>query len=284
VRRGPALLLCTLLLAGGCTAGGPSTDASPGVARAAPDAAGKPVPYLASVAPTPPATPSRRVPGRPPLAGKVIVVDPGHNGGNAARPEIINRLVDAYTQWKPCNTTGTQTPSGYPEHAFTWDVANRVAGRLRDAGARVVLTRTSDTGVGPCITERAAIGNRNRAAAVISVHADSAPGGGSGFHVLEPALIPGAPSTAVVAPSGRLAVEVRNQLRTVQPPAHYIGQDGLDVRSDMAGLNLTRVPAVMVECGNMADPADAARLTDPRFRERLAAALAAAVVAYLTRL
>jgi len=27
---------------------------------------------------------------------------------------------------KPCNTTGTATDAGYPEHKFNWDVALRV--------------------------------------------------------------------------------------------------------------------------------------------------------------
>ena len=45
-------------------------------------------------------------------------------------------------------------------------------------GATVVLTRTSNTGVGPCVTERAAIGNRARADAAISIHADGGPPGG----------------------------------------------------------------------------------------------------------
>src|SRR5256885_15487960 len=61
------------------------------------------------------------------LTGKVIVIDPGHNGGNASHPEIINRKVNVVNGSKPCNTTGTATNDGYPEHAFTWDVANRLA-------------------------------------------------------------------------------------------------------------------------------------------------------------
>src|SRR4051812_28243244 len=56
------------------------------------------------------------------LAGKVIVIDPGHNGGNASHPEIINKKVNVINAMKPCNTTGTATNDNYPEHAFTWDV------------------------------------------------------------------------------------------------------------------------------------------------------------------
>ena len=80
---------------------------------------------------------------------------------------------------------------------------------LRAQGARVVLTRTTDTGWGPCITERAAIGNRAHADAAISIHADGGPASGRGFHVIYP------PSIArltddIAAASRRLAVAVRN--------------------------------------------------------------------------
>ena len=50
-----------------------------------------------------------------PLAGKVIVLDAGHQLGNHNFPEEINRLVPAGGFTKPCNTTGTATNGGYPE-------------------------------------------------------------------------------------------------------------------------------------------------------------------------
>src|SRR5207302_638312 len=108
----------------------------------------------------------------------------GHNGGNGAHPDAINRLVDIGNGTKACDTTGTSTDDGYPEHAYTLDVATRAAALLRTAGASVVLTRTDDSGVGPCIDERAGIGNRAGAAVAVSIHADGGPAGGRGFHVI----------------------------------------------------------------------------------------------------
>ena len=67
------------------------------------------------------------------LAGKVIVLDPGHNGANARHPEIINKLVDVINGRKPCNTTGTATNDNYAEHAYTWDVSRRL-GKVLGAG------------------------------------------------------------------------------------------------------------------------------------------------------
>jgi N-acetylmuramoyl-L-alanine amidase len=138
-----------------------------------------------------------------------------------------------------------------------------------------VLTRDTDAGWGPCITERAAIGNRVGAAVAISIHADGGPAGGRGFHVIEPALVPGY-TDAIVQPSQRLALDLRSayQAGTGMPYATYIGHDGLDVRSDLGGLNLSKVPKVFIECGNMRNATDAPLLESAAFRARAARALA----------
>ena len=57
-----------------------------------------------------------------PLAGKVVVIDPGHQLGNRNFPAEINRQVPAGGFTKPCNTTGTATDGGYPEATFVWQV------------------------------------------------------------------------------------------------------------------------------------------------------------------
>jgi N-acetylmuramoyl-L-alanine amidase len=220
-----------------------------------------------------------------PLAGQVIALDPGHNGANWSHPAIINRLVNVITEWKACDTAGAQTDAGYPEHAFTFNVAMRLARLLRAEGATVVLTRHNDHGVGPCVTQRAAIGNRAHADAAISIHADGGPPTGTGFEVIAPGRISGAPDSAVIGPSVRLAVDIRNAYHRItgEPYSDYVGRRGLDVRTDLGGLNLSTVPKVFIECGNMPNASDAARLTSPRFRERIAVALAAGFTAFLNR-
>ncbi|MFI7225404.1 N-acetylmuramoyl-L-alanine amidase [Nonomuraea angiospora] len=231
-----------------------------------------------------PAAPSAsRTPAGGALAGKIVVIDPGHNGGNAAHPAEINRQVDIITGRKPCNTTGTETDAGYPEHAFTWDVANRLKPLLEKLGATVVLTRPDDKGVGPCVTERAAIGNEARADAVLSIHGDGAAPNGRGFHVIMPGLVSGH-NDQIVKPSRRLGVDIRNAYRegTGLPYAGYTGADGLQTRTDLGGLNLSTRPVVFIECGNMRNRGDAAKMSDPRFRERMAVALAAGLRSYLT--
>jgi N-acetylmuramoyl-L-alanine amidase len=212
--------------------------------------------------------------GASPLAGKTVAIDPGHNGANWSHPAAINRLVAAGGFRKACDTTGTSTADGYTEASYTLDVARRLARILRADGANVVLTRTTNTGVGPCIDERAAIGNRAHADAAISIHADGGPAGGSGFHVI---YRPRAPA------SRRLAVAVRRAFAggTGEGYATYTGDDGLDVRTDLGGLNLSTVPKVLIETANMRNAADAARLESPAYREREAAALARGLASFL---
>lgn len=216
------------------------------------------------------------------VRGKTITIDPGHNGENYLHSAAINRLVDAGTLRKPCDTTGTETAGGYTEAAYNLDVARRLAALLRRAGAHVVLTRTTNSGWGPCITERAAIGNRAHAAAAISIHADGGPTTGRGFHVIYPPSIAGL-TDDIAGASYRLALAIRGAFAagTGMPYATYIGHDGLDERSDLGGLNLSNVPKVFIETGNMRNPTDAALLESSAYRQRAAVALERGLAAFL---
>jgi N-acetylmuramoyl-L-alanine amidase len=222
-----------------------------------------------------------------PLTGMTVAVDPGHNGANGAHPAQINRRVPAGAGGfrKACDTAGAQTNDGLlTEARFTLDVALRLERRLEALGARVVLTRTTNDGVGPCVDERAAIGNRAHADLALSIHADGGPPGGRGFHVIAPrsrrAVAP-----AIVAPSLRFARLLRARLDGIGlPRSTYIGGGtGLVTRDDLGGLNLSRVPKAFVELGNMRNAGDARLLERPAHRDRIAGALARAIRRALRR-
>ncbi|WP_349816998.1 N-acetylmuramoyl-L-alanine amidase [Frankia sp. Cppng1_Ct_nod] len=218
------------------------------------------------------------------LHGRAVLLDPGHNGGNEQASTVIARKVDAGGVEKECDTVGAETNAGYPEHAFTFDVVSRAAVLLRGRGARVVLTRTDDSGVGPCINERARMGNDAHADAAVSVHADGGPSEGTGFHVIAPSLGPDGGDAAILAPSARLADAVRNafQRSTAEPRADYIATDGLAFRADLGGLNLSRVPKVFIECANMRNAQDAVRVSDATWRQRAAQGIADGITSFLT--
>jgi N-acetylmuramoyl-L-alanine amidase len=216
------------------------------------------------------------------LDGKVIVIDPGHNGGNAEHPSAINKQVRIGNGSKACDTTGTDTNDGYSEHAFTWDVSNRLAKLLRARGADVTLTRKDDKGVGPCITERAAIGNRLKADAAVSIHADGASASGHGFHIIEPVAV--GENATMVPRSAKLGMALRDAYHegTGIPYSTYLGEKAIDKRKDLGGLNLSTVPKVFIECGNMRNKGDAAKLSSASFRQRIAESLAKGFTDYLT--
>ncbi|MEW6242986.1 MAG: SH3 domain-containing protein [Bacillota bacterium] len=91
-------------------------------------------------------------PGRiSPVGGRVIVIDPGHGG----------------------STPGAVGVTGLLEKEVTLDVSLRVAEKLRQAGAVVVMTRDTDTTVH--LARRVAIAEAAGAQAFVSIHANSHP-------------------------------------------------------------------------------------------------------------
>jgi len=220
--------------------------------------------------------------GSEPLAGEVVGIDPGHNGLNYTAPGTIDQPVFNGTGSESCDTTGTATDSGYTEAQFNFNVATYLQSDLQAEGATVVLTRPNNQGVGPCVTTRAAIIDNAHANVAVDIHADGGPVNGRGFAVLEPTA--DGPNNAVIGSSSTFAALLRNAFAagTPMPVSTYDGVDGLQPRNDLAGLNLTTVPKVLIECGNMRNATDAALLVTPAFQQQAAAAMAQAITQFLT--
>ncbi|AGK76859.1 N-acetylmuramoyl-L-alanine amidase [Streptomyces microflavus DSM 40593] len=268
-----ALCLTTVAGCGGSpdTTDGAGADASPSATPTAP------------ASPSP--SPTEPLP-RSPLTGRTVVIDPGHNPRNREHTEEINEKVDIGTGRKECDTTGTSTDAGYPEARFTLDVSHRLRELLQAQGARVLLTHDEDRPFGPCIDERARIGNEAKADAVVSVHADGSAVGNRGFHVILPAAVKGggADTSKIVKSSADLGARIAGHFvrTTGSAPSNYIGGGtGLDTRNDLGGLNLSTVPKVFVECGNMRDPKDAALLTSASWRQKAAQGMADGIADHL---
>jgi len=259
-----------------------SGSASPSASLAASrPATHSPSPTHASAATTHlPAAPA--VAGKP-LFGKVIGIDPGHNGRNYTDPAFLNQWIWNGRAMEHCDTTGTSTNAGYSETLFNFMVSSYLAADLRAQGATVVMTRTSNSGVGPCVTTRATIINAAHADVAVDIHADGGPPSGRGFTVLEP--VADGPNNAVVAASALFGTYVRSAFLSYagMPVSTYDGVNGVQPRSDLAGLNLTTVPKILIECGNMRNVTDAALLSSSGFQQRAAAALDTAIVRYLGR-
>lgn len=215
------------------------------------------------------------------LTGKTVTIDPGHNGHNWTNPSYINASVWNGREDESCDTCGAETDAGYTEAEFNFTMANLVSNLLRKQGATVFLTRPSNVGVGPCVPTRAAIGNLTHSNVALSIHADGGPPDGYGFTLLEP--VADGINDEVIAASKRLATSLRSALLSskVNPISNYDGVDGVQPRDDLGGLNLTLVPKIMIECANMRNSSDAAKLTSPTWRATTAASLASGLTAFL---
>ncbi|MDU4945080.1 MAG: N-acetylmuramoyl-L-alanine amidase [Varibaculum cambriense] len=230
-----------------------------------------PSPTLPSASPSTPSPEPKKI-----LAGKTIVIDPGHSNGQ----HLTNKVPDGRGGSKPCNTSGTTTNSGYPEHTANWKVALILQTELQEKGATVHLTKKDDHADKVCVDRRGQIPNEKHADAFLSIHANgsqsSAP---HGFFVMvsNPPL-----NSAQGEPSRKLARAVSEGLRGAGlTPSTIFGADPAP-RSDLATLNFAKVPAVMVELGEMRNPQDAQRLSSPQGQQQYASGLAKGLISFLS--
>jgi len=211
------------------------------------------------------------------IAGMIVFLDPGHNGANDA--SLTKQVPTGRGGTKDCQTSGTSTNSGYPEHTFNWETVLRIRAELTQLGVRTAMSRGNDDAVAPCVDERAEMANALKPDAIVSIHADGGPENGRGFHVnySSPPL-----NQAQSGPAVQFAQTMRDQLQASGlVPATYIGQGGLNGRSDLTGLNLAQYPSILVEMGNMKNPADAALIESPDGRQKYADAVVRGIAAFL---
>lgn len=266
-----AVLLSAGLLLSGCSSQPASAPTAP--ATSAPVATPVAGETVGSGSPSPSATAEA-------LDGLTIAVDPGHNGRNHRNPSEINRKVpDGRGGTKACNTTGTATAGDYPEHAFTFDVAERARSLLEGAGAEVVMSRADDDGVGPCVDERGQFAGEADADTLVSIHANgTADTSARGFHVI---VVDDAVHADVEEPSRAIAEQMVTAFEDAEfDPNPAYGGDGVVARTDIAGLNHAEVPAVMIECGEMHNRDEAALMESEEGRQRYAEAIVAGLEAH----
>ena len=163
--------------------------------------------------------------------------------------------------------SGTSGLDGTLEKTVTLDVARRVHDGLEAEGATVVMTRSDDRFVS--LETRASMCNKARAGLFVSIHAN-------GFH--EPGVrgfevyyFNGAPSSNGVEAAEAIQAALHDALET---------RDRGVRNADFSVLAATQCPAVLVEVGYLTNPEEGARLAQDEYRQRIADALVAAIVAY----
>lgn len=146
------------------------------------------------------------------------------------------------------------------EKEMTLDVAQRLKKVLAASGYRVVMTRDSDVFVS--LPARVAIANSYRNAVFVCIHFNSAKRSGAGgietyFYDRDSLRLASAIHYFVAggAPSSN---------RNVRRRGYYV-------------LRKTRIPAVLVECGFLTNPTEAAYIRTASYRQKLAEEIAAGV-------
>jgi N-acetylmuramoyl-L-alanine amidase len=188
--------------------------------------------------------------GGPTMAGKLVVIDPGHGARDRGS---TNGLLD--------------------EASLVDDIANRLEGRLTAAGAQAFRTRggegSIDRGDGPPTdAERAAFANAAEADLVVSLHIDGHPS--PECHGLATYYYGTVNDRSLVG--ARLAELIQQEV--------LARTDLLDCRSHPKTwqlLRTTRMPAVRIELGYLTNSGDAAQLATPGFRDALAEAIVVSI-------
>jgi len=181
----------------------------------------------------------------PSLAGRVVVIDPGHGG-----------------------LDGGASGHGLIEADIVMDLARRIEGRLAATGVLAVLSRSADAE--PDEVERAELANQLGADLVVSLHCETgesatASGVAAYFYGHDR---PGAWS----AVGERLADLMRREL--------VVRTGMVDCQSHPRTWDLLRrtsMPAVRLDIGYLTNPGDAERLAAPAFRDTVADAVVVAI-------
>jgi N-acetylmuramoyl-L-alanine amidase len=168
-----------------------------------------------------------------------VVIDPGHGGQD--RGGIPGQRV--------------------PEKVMALDTAWRLQRLLQAAGFRTVMTRRDDTFVS--LPQRVAIANAQRDAIFISIHYNAAPR----------AEAEGFETYYYSKRSAKLAAACYS--RIVQ--AWWGSRRGLRTRGFFV-IRRTTIPSVLVEPGFLTNPREAALISRPEVRQRIATLLAAAII------
>ncbi|MDQ1615014.1 MAG: N-acetylmuramoyl-L-alanine amidase [Actinomycetota bacterium] len=181
----------------------------------------------------------------PTLTGKLVIVDPGHGGSDSG-----------------------VAGHGLDEAGIVYDLASRVEGRLAATGSTAFLTRGPDGDIDD--VDRASFANAAGADLFISLHVDA--------HANPEA----AGCATYYYGNDRLGhhSEVGESFAELVQKEVCARTDLTDCRTHPKTWDLlrrTRMPTVQIEVGYVTNRGDAARLTDPAFRDVVAEAIVAAV-------
>jgi N-acetylmuramoyl-L-alanine amidase len=210
----------------------------------------------------------------PPSAAPVpplVCIDPGHDATPDLSTERIGPGSNVYKIKDGGGAAG--------EAKVVLQIGFKVRSVLRERGYRVAMTRTDDefTYGNRGNIARAKFCNERDAALMLRIHADgSTDPSRHGAATLYPAWHAG--WTNDILPESRRAAAFVQRKLVAATGATDLGLVG---RADLTGFNWADVPAILVECGFMTNPAERSRLQDPDYQWRVARGLARGTAAFV---
>jgi N-acetylmuramoyl-L-alanine amidase len=209
-----------------------------------------------------------------PLAGKVVVIDPGHQ---AHADSALEPIGPGSSEKKAKVSGGTASPTtGTPESLVALAVGLRLRDALQALGIQVVMTRTAQN-VDISNSQRAKIANDAHADLAVRLHCDgSTDHSVHGFFTLYPASIKGW-TDDIAAISKQAATIIQREAVA----ATGATDRGIQERSDLTGFNWSDVPDVLVEMGFMTNAAEDKLLESAAYQDKIVQGLVKGIVDFL---
>ena len=181
----------------------------------------------------------------------VIVVDPGHGGEDPGKVGINDVL----------------------EKDLNLQIAKKVKKLLEEAGIKIVMTRTNDKvpdAKKEDLNQRVQLINDTKPKLALCIHQNSYPDAKiKGAQVFYHTITPEAEDVASI---------VQEQLRTVDPTKTR----QIKENDTYFMLKNCQVPTIIVECGFLTNPEEAAKLTQEEYQDQIAQAICEGVVKWLS--
>lgn len=225
-----------------------------------------PPPTTSTAPPTPTTAPS--------ASGRVVVLDPGHQGKGNSDTEPIGPGSSTKKAKVSSGTAGAAT--GTPESQLVLAVALKLRDSLAAHGIQVVMTRTTQD-VDISNIQRAQIANEAGADLFVRIHADGSSNSAvNGIHTLYPASIDGW-TDDIAAASKQAAALVQRELIA----ATGAKDRGLNARDDMTGFNWADVPVILPEIGFMTNPDEDRLLATDAYQNKIVEGLTRGILSFL---
>ncbi len=205
--------------------------------------------------------------------GKIICIDPGHQGKGDSTKEP-NGPGSGVMKARVTGGTSGKT-SGLKEYQLTLAVGQLLKAELESRGYTVYMTRTSHD-VNISNMERAQYANSVGAAITVRIHANGSDNTAtSGALCLAPSS--SNPYVSNLASKSQL---LSSKILSGYCAATGFSNKGVQANDTMTGINWCTMPVTIIEMGFMTNPSDDLNMANAEFQKKMAKGIADGIDAY----